>query len=128
MTKIESFEIENPPNYSQRQLSQFYDDNDIEDDDSNNGYYNKNDINAPTEKKPKELEKKLTFLRFKGDNEFYGVVNLLASAIGSGCVTFPSLLQTAGIITSFIIFIIVSISIYFSLDLLRNFNELVFFI
>ena len=70
MTKIESFEIENPPNYSQRQLSQFYDDNDIEDDDSNNGYYNKNDINAPTEKKPKELEKKLTFLRFKGDNEF----------------------------------------------------------
>ena len=121
MTKIESFEIENPPNYPQRQLSQFYDDEDIEDEDSNTEYYNKNDINAPTMKKSKELQKKLTFLRFKGDNEFYGVVNLLASAIGSGCVTFPSLLQTAGIVTSLIIFIIVSISIYFSLDLLRNF-------
>ena len=116
MSKIESFEIENPP---QRRLSKFYDDNDEDEDDvANDNNSNTNDINYSNKKKSNnELKTLKSFLRFKGDNEFYGVINLLASAIGSGCVTFPSLLQTAGVITSLLIFIIVSISIYFSLDL-----------
>ena len=120
MSKIESFEIENPP---QRRLSKFYDDNDEDEDDvTNDNNSNTNDINYSNKKKSNnELKTLKSFLRFKGDNEFYGVINLLASAIGSGCVTFPSLLQTAGVITSLLIFTIVSISIYFSLDLLRNF-------
>lgn len=115
MTNIESFEIQNPPNYQERRMSGFYDDND---DESN---YNPKDINSPSPENSKHIEEENKFLRFKGDNEFYGIVNLLASCIGSGCVTFPSLLQTAGIFTSLFIFIIVSMSIYFSFYLLRSF-------
>lgn len=110
---MESLEVENPP---QKRLSNFDDDND---DVSANNYHS-NNINLVSNG-TNEIKTKNSFLRFAGDNEFYGVVNLLASAIGSGCVTFPSLLQTAGVVTSLLIFIIVSISIYFSLYLLTNF-------
>ena len=109
---MESFEIENP---SQKRISNFCDDNDIS---TNNAH--PNDISL-VKNEENEVKIKKSYLRFKGDNEFFGVVNLLASAIGSGCVTFPSLLQTAGVVTSLLIFTIVSISIYFSLYLLTSF-------
>lgn len=117
MTNIEAFEIENPPNYKERRMSGFCDDNEEE----SNYNFNPKDINYTDKQRAKSIEEENKFLRFKGDNEFYGVINLIASCIGSGCVTFPSLLQTAGIFTSLFIFIIVSISIYFSFYLLRNF-------
>ena len=119
MSKIEAFEIENP---HQKRFSKF---NDDEDDSINKSNLLDNEdeigLNYGNKKKSNPNKSKNNFLRFKGDNEFYGVLNLMASTIGGGFVTFPSLLQTAGIITSLICFIIVSICVYFSLNLLRNF-------
>ena len=119
MSKIEAFEIENP---HQKRFSKF---NDDEDDSINKSDLQDNEdeigLNYGNKKKSNPNKSKNNFLRFKGDNEFYGVLNLIASTIGGGFVTFPSLLQTAGIITSLICFIIVSICVYFSLNLLRNF-------
>lgn len=57
---------------------------------------------------------------FLKDSEFYGVINILASAVGGGCFTFPNMLDNSGIFNSLIIFIIVSLSIYYSINLLRN--------
>lgn len=119
MSKIEAFEIENPQYYAHKRLSKFNDEEDEEESINKSDLQDneeKNGLNYGNKKKSKN-----NFLRFKGDNEFYGVLNLMASTIGGGCVTFPSLLQTAGIITSLICFIIVSICVYFSLNLLRNF-------
>ena len=132
MSKIESFEVENPPNYLERKHSDFYDDeedNKSFNNSSINDYEEKNrnslDINNNNENNNNNNDKnsnnKKSFNSFTEENQIYGILNLLASVIGAGCVTFPSLLQTAGVITSLLIFSIVSISIYFSLDLLRNF-------
>ena len=54
-------------------------------------------------------------------DEFKCIINLLASALGGGCFVFPYILYEIGIINSLIIFIFLSISIYYSLDLLRIF-------
>ena len=110
MSKTESF---NPSNHSNNRISHFHDEDDDEDN-SVNSIDSKDKYN-----KKNNLEK--SHPRPKGDNEFYGIVNLMASAIGGGCMTFPSLLQTSGVVTSFLIFIFVSICIYFSLELLRSF-------
>ena len=62
--------------------------------------------------------KKTTFLTL---NEWLCIINILASTLGVGSLVFPSILYHIGIITSLIIFIFVSISVYFTLDLLRIF-------
>ena len=55
-------------------------------------------------------------------NESLCIINILASTLGVGCLVFPNILYQIGIITSLIIFIFVSISVYFSLDLLFAYN------
>ena len=54
-------------------------------------------------------------------NEWLCIINILASTLGVGSLVFPNILYQIGIITSLIIFIFVSISVYFTLDLLRRF-------
>jgi amino acid permease len=54
-------------------------------------------------------------------NESLCIINILASTLGVGSLVFPNILYQIGIITSLIIFIFVSISVYFTLDLLRRF-------
>jgi len=54
-------------------------------------------------------------------NESLCIINILASTLGVGSLVFPIILYQIGIITSLIIFIFVSISVYFTLELLRRF-------
>ena len=54
-------------------------------------------------------------------NEFICIINILSSTLGGGALVFPYILYQVGLITSLILFIIVSISVYYSLDLLRRF-------
>ena len=54
-------------------------------------------------------------------NEWLCIINILASTLGVGSLVFPNILYQIGIITSLLIFIFVSISVYFTLDLLRRF-------
>ena len=54
-------------------------------------------------------------------NEIICIANILASVFGVGIFTFPYILYEIGVINSLIIFIILTISVYFSIDLLRRF-------
>ena len=54
-------------------------------------------------------------------NELICITNIFATALGLGVLTFPYILYEIGVINSLFIFIFVSISIYYSLDLLRRF-------
>ena len=53
--------------------------------------------------------------------EFICIVNILASTLGGGAFLFPYLIYQVGIITSLIILAFVSLTVYYSLDLLRRF-------
>ena len=48
-------------------------------------------------------------------------MNILSTALGIGAFTFPYILYEIGVINSLLIYIFVSMSIYYSLDLLRRF-------
>ena len=54
-------------------------------------------------------------------NEWECIINILASTLGGGSFVFPYIVYEVGIITSLIIFIFVSVSVYYTLDLLRRF-------
>ena len=66
-------------------------------------------------------ESKITYFGIKGNSILSGVLNISASAIGAGCFTFPWIISSLGIFFSFFIFTIVTLCIYYSLDLLRHF-------
>ena len=71
---------------------------------------------------PKSTEEKNCLLPFHfNSNEIICVANILASAFGVGIFTFPYILYEIGVINSLFVFIILSISVYFSIDLLRRF-------
>lgn len=57
----------------------------------------------------------------KGDTEISCILNIIVSAIGGGCFSFPYIIYEGGIIVSFICFMLVTFSIYYSIDLLRSF-------
>lgn len=67
-----------------------------------------------------KLEKNRNFLLLEG-NEIICIINILASAFGGGCFTFPYIIYSLGLINSLLVFIFVSACIYFSIDLIRNF-------
>ena len=54
-------------------------------------------------------------------NELICIINILASSLGTGVFFFPCIIYQIGVITSLIIFLFVSICVYYSLDLLRRF-------
>ena len=54
-------------------------------------------------------------------NEIICIMNILSTALGIGAFTFPYILYEIGVINSLLIYIFVSMSIYYSLDLLRRF-------
>ncbi len=55
------------------------------------------------------------------DNEFSCVLNIVVSAIGGGCFAMPFIVYQGGIIVSLLIFIFVTFSVFYSVDLLRSF-------
>lgn len=54
-------------------------------------------------------------------NELICIVNILGTALGIGVFTFPYILYKIGVINSLFIFIFLSASVYYTLDLLRRF-------
>ena len=55
------------------------------------------------------------------DTQFVVIINLISSAIGGGCLNFPSILTAAGLPLTISIFLIVTVSVYYTIDLLRSF-------
>ena len=62
-----------------------------------------------------------SYLCIKSNSPFMAVINICASSIGAGCLTFPHFVDSIGIVNSFIVYIIVSMCLYYSFDLLRCF-------
>ena len=54
-------------------------------------------------------------------NAWFCIINLIAGAFGTGVFTFPAILYNIGLFNASICFIFVSVSVYYSLDLLRRF-------
>jgi amino acid permease len=63
----------------------------------------------------------ISYCGIRGDSKLSAILNICASCVGSGCLTFPYMLDNSSIIFSIILFSIVTLCIYFSSDLLRSF-------
>jgi hypothetical protein len=61
------------------------------------------------------------YFGISSDSEFSAIINIASSTIGRGCFNFPKILEDLGLPLTTFIFIFVSISIYYSIDLLRRF-------
>jgi len=73
-----------------------------------------NDINS-------SVKSKVSYFGIVSDTKFSAIINISASAIGGGCLNFPSIMQHIGLPLVAGIFIFVSLNIYFTIDLLRRF-------
>ena len=73
--------------------------------------------------KEEEIEGKtrLKYFGIYSDSQFTSIINLTTSAIGGGCLNYCYILSSIGLPMTLIIFIFVSISVYYTLDLLRSF-------
>ena len=121
---MDSFVEENKGHKNEYRDSGFSDDEDgnsqtESDTPGNNKKINSFNVSSTTE--PSQMREKSNNLLSLNFNEFFCIINLLASTLGGGCFVFPYILYQVGIITSLLIFILVSISVYYSLDLLRRF-------
>lgn len=81
----------------------------------------KNDDDLMIKESQSDEEPRVTFLGLNSDSKLSAIINLTASAIGGGCLHFPSILGSIGLPLTIIIFLFVSISIYYTIDLLRSF-------
>ena len=84
-----------------------------------NGKINSFNISGSTE--PIKTKQKSDSQKFLTSNELICIANILASTLGGGAFVFPYIIYEVGILSSLFIFIFVSISVYYSLDLLRRF-------
>ncbi len=84
----------------------------------NQPFYNEdlmtNDINS-------SVKTKVSYFGIVSDTKFSAIISISASAIGGGCLNFPSILEHIGLPLVIGIFIFVSLNIYFTIDLLRRF-------
>lgn len=85
----------------------------------NNLFKNDEDIMV-SENKSKD-EEIVSYFCLSSDSQFSSVINIISSAIGGGCLNFPSILGQIGLPITISIFIFISLSIYYTIDLLRNF-------
>jgi hypothetical protein len=117
---IESFNIEQPLNIYPSRGTGFSEDSEVPQEDitsNDNIIFQKE--NSSLEMASKKSES--GYLCIKGDSEFSCILNLVVSAIGGGCFSFPFIMYEGGIIVSFIAFVFVTFSIYYSIDLMRSF-------
>ena len=115
---MESFNIEQPPNYYKKRGSGYSDASDISEEISNDNIIFQKDnssLEAPDQRE------NIGCYCLRGDTEISCILNLIVSAIGGGCFSFPYIVYEGGIMVSFICFIFVTFSIYYSIDLLRSF-------
>ena len=120
---IESFNIENPPNLYEKRGSNFSTNSDIisEEVDSNDNIIFENEVSSEDLGIKSKSGIKKIYCGIRGDSEIGGILNIVCSAIGGGCFSFPYIMYDGGIIVSLIIFFFVTVCIAFSVDLLRSF-------
>ena len=66
-------------------------------------------------------ENKVTYFGIESDSQYSAIVNLISSAIGGGCLHFSDILQHLGFPITSLIFLFVTFSIYYTMNLLRRF-------
>ena len=66
-------------------------------------------------------EPRVSYCGIYSDSQFSAIINLTSSTIGSGCLNFPSILTSLGLPLTTIIYLFVSLSVYYTIDLLRHF-------
>ena len=121
---MDSFVEENKGRKNEYRDNGFSDDEDVNDQaESDTPGHNKkiNSFNVSSATEGSQMREKSNNSLSLNFNEFICINNLLASALGGGSFVFPYILYQVGIITSLLIYILVSISVYYSLDLLRRF-------
>ena len=118
MSTIESFDIENPPNFYKRGSGLSSSTNISE------GIIGSND-NIIFQKDTLEIDKKndlhKAYCGIRSDSNLSCILNVTVSAIGGGCFSFSYMMYEGGIIVNIIIFIFVTACVYYSIDLLRSF-------
>lgn len=87
---------------------------------NDNIIYGEEEFNINSSRSSSEESNK-SYCGIKGNSILSGILNICASSVGAGCFTFPWIISTLGILNSTIIYLIITISIYYSLDLLRSF-------
>ena len=87
---------------------------------NDNIVYTTEDLNI-NGSKTSASESTVSYCGIKSNSNLSAILNICSSCIGVGCLAFPYLFANMGIITSIIIHLIVSLSIYYTLNLLRSF-------
>ena len=85
----------------------------------NNYFKTEDDLVIKDNNRP-EIEV-VSFCGISSDTQFSVIINLISSAIGGGCLNFPSILTSVGLPLTISIFLIVTVSEYYTIDLLRSF-------
>ena len=95
--------------------------NDLSEHDDDIGTLSNDNIVYATEDKSTESISEISYCGIKANSEFSAIINIAATAIGAGCLTFPCIISELGIFHSTFVFALVTAANYFSLDLLRSF-------
>lgn len=66
-------------------------------------------------------DEKISFFGISSNSQISIIINIVCSAIGGSCFNFPFIIEKLGLPLTLIIFILVMISIYYTIDLLRRF-------
>ena len=66
-------------------------------------------------------EPRVSYCGFFSDSQFSTIINLTSSTIGGGCLNFPAIIDDLGLPLTLIIFIFVTLAVFYTIDLLRNF-------
>ena len=86
---------------------------------NDNIIYGEEDINLSG--RSSKDEPNVSYCGIKGNSVLSGILNICASAVGAGCFTFPWIISNLGILNAVGIYLLVTLCIYYSLDLLRSF-------
>ena len=115
---IESFNIENPPNFYKS--GSIGSESDIQEEENTNDNIIFQEDSLDIGKKNRSGLHK-AYCGIKGDSDLSGILNVTVSAIGGGCFSFPYMMYEGGIMVIIFIFIFVTGCVYYSIDLLRSF-------
>ena len=115
--QIEPFDNEVHLNINSDRISGASEGNIEEENSNDNIIFHDGDSSLDVDKKTNSR----VFCGIKGDSELSCILNIIVSAIGVGCFNFPFIMYEGGILVSLIIFIFVTLCIYYTIDLLRSF-------
>ena len=118
---IEQFNIENPPGLYSKRGSSFSTGSGVSDDiESNENIIFESDSSSlESDLKGKAGVKKECGLT--SNSEISVILNIVVSAIGSGCFSFPYIMYDGGIVVSLVILLFMTACFYYTIDLLRSF-------